>query len=497
MLDDPPSLYKEVFRPQLHFTPAMNWMNDPNGLVYYDGSYHLFYQYNPSDKVWGNMNWGHATSKDLIHWQHHDIAIHSEPEGLGYIFSGCVVVDWNNSSGLQQGKLPPLIALFTHNSRYDKQVQSIAYSNDSGSNWQSYMHNPVIEDSNYTDFRDPKVFYYEPEGVWIMCLAAGDRILFYRSYTLLDWQYESEFVNPNPALKGVWECPDLILLNKSKIGVTDCDSHWVLIVSIDSYAPHTGGSATQYFVGNFDGKKFVSEQTETLWLDFGADNYAGVTWSDIPKQDGRTIMIGWMSNWAYALKQPTAPWKGAMTLPRELNLVTTSQGLRLSCLPVRELEKLAFKKRESLDELPDLCDIKFVLNKPENGEVVKLKMLNEQGESLVLCIDFSRFKVTLDRSKSAYKMPIAAFSNKLVAPVLFEASANMESVQVRIVKDTASVEVIINNGLTNMTANYFTKFPLNLLDFELPEIEQGGLVDELVAIERLEVIELNSIWNQS
>ncbi|MEL7187120.1 MAG: glycoside hydrolase family 32 protein, partial [Pseudomonadota bacterium] len=257
------ALYREKHRPGFHFSPPENWINDPNGLVWYDGLYHLFYQYNPYDKVWGAMHWGHAVSRDLVHWENRPVALNADHDGLGFVFSGSAFVDWNNTSGFQNGEHPPLIAMFTHHSKFDEQTQSLAFSTDGGTNWQMYESNPVIENPGIADFRDPKVFWCDKSELWIMALAAGAVIKFYSSSNLRKWQFLSDFGKGIGTHGGVWECPDLFELC---VDGTD-ETRWVLLVSIGSGAPN-GGSATQYFIGDFDGCKFVPDHTQVLWMDY-------------------------------------------------------------------------------------------------------------------------------------------------------------------------------------------------------------------------------------
>ena len=295
--------YSEPFRPQFHFTPQEKWMNDPNGLVYNDGVYHLFYQYYPDDIVWGPMHWGHATSKDMIHWDHKPIALY--PDELGLIFSGSAVVDSNNSSGFGTKENPPLVAIFTYHlmegekaGRKDFQTQGIAYSLDNGNTWTKYEGNPVIGNDGIKDFRDPKVFWDEDTSQWVLILVAGDHAKFYKSSNLKDWELMSEFGKDKGAHGGVWECPDLF---KLKVGETE-EEKWVLLISINPGAPN-GGSGTQYFVGEFDGTNFTTNHEDIKWLDYGMDNYAGVTYNNVPNKD--RLFIGWMSNWNYARDTPT------------------------------------------------------------------------------------------------------------------------------------------------------------------------------------------------
>lgn len=316
-------------------------MNDPNGMVYFDGEYHLFYQYYPDGTVWGPMHWGHAISQDLVSWEHLPIALY--PDSLGYIFSGSAVVDWNNTSGFQAGEEPPLIAIYTYHDpaganadRIDYQTQGIAFSNDKGRTWTKYAQNPILLNPGIRDFRDPKVMWHDASNQWIMTLAVKDRIHFYGSPDLKTWIFLSEFGADEGNHGGVWECPDLFPLT-----TTDGDTRWILLVSLGSGAPN-GGSGTQYFIGSFDGTTFTNDnaiETEH-WLDWGRDNYAGVTWSDILHSDGRRLFIGWMSNWAYAQVVPTDRWRSAMTLPRSLHLVSTTDGLRVTSQPISELHRL-------------------------------------------------------------------------------------------------------------------------------------------------------------
>ena len=303
---------KEQHRPQIHFTPKAHWMNDPNGMFYNKGVYHLFFQYYPGASVWGPMHWGHATSKDLMHWQEQPIALY--PDSLGYIFSGSAVVDKSNTSGFGKKGQVPIVAIFTHHNmegekekRNDFQNQSIAYSLDDGKTWVKYAGNPVLHNPGIVDFRDPKVMWYEAQKKWIMTLATKDRVTFYSSPNLKEWTKESEFGETLGAHGGVWECPDLFTLydNGKKV--------WALTVSINPGGPNKG-SATQYFLGDFDGNRFTPLSTETKWIDYGTDDYAGVTWSNT---GNRKIFLGWMSNWQYATIVPTNIWRSATTIPRE------------------------------------------------------------------------------------------------------------------------------------------------------------------------------------
>jgi len=329
--------YEEPYRPRIHYTPLSGWMNDPNGMVYYDGEYHLFYQFTP-DRIDtpGPKHWGHAISTDLVHWTQMPVAL--SPDPLGEIWSGSVVVDSKNTSGLQAGEENVLVAVFTHSSD-GQQQQSIAYSNDRGRSWIKYDHNPVVPNPDHEDFRDPKVLWHSETNRWIMVLAAGDQVMFYRSPNLIDWEFTSTFGELEGAHGGVWECPDLFLVPGDSSSEREV---WVLLVSVGSGAP-SGGSGSQYFIGEFDGLTFTNHNPAPTvnWVDFGKDNYAGVTFSGV---EDRRIFMGWMSNWYYAYKIPTVPWRGSMTLPRELNLITQDgQRQYLVSTPIKELSILRGK----------------------------------------------------------------------------------------------------------------------------------------------------------
>ncbi|PTU47231.1 glycoside hydrolase [Paenibacillus polymyxa] len=332
---------QEKYRPSYHFSPKSGWMNDPNGMVYYEGRYHLFYQHHPFGTTWGAMHWGHAVSTDLMNWEEQPIAL--EPDELGTIFSGSAVVDEQDTSGFFGGK-PGLVAIFTHHHSFPdmdqtRQYQSLAYSKDSGESWIKYAGNPVLEDEHCVDFRDPKVFWHKSTEQWVMVLACGQTIRIYHSPNLKEWTFASEFGHGIGSHDAVWECPDLfpLYVDEKREQVK-----WVMLVSIGDTPGIREGSRTQYFTGEFDGTTFVAdaESEKVRWLDYGRDNYAGVCWSDIPAEDGRRLFMGWMSNWRYANQTPTERWRGAMSIPRELALETRKGTVALVQRPVRELEGL-------------------------------------------------------------------------------------------------------------------------------------------------------------
>jgi fructan beta-fructosidase len=399
----------ETHRPQFHFTPQKGWMNDPNGMVYYKGEYHLFYQHYPDSIVWGPMHWGHAVSKDMLHWEHLPIALF--PDKLGYIFSGSAVVDENNTSGFGKGDEKPLIAMFTYHDmagekakRTDFQTQGIAYSVDKGRTWTKYANNPVIKSPNVKDFRDPKVLWHEATKEWIVTLAVADHVEFYASKDLKEWTKRSEFGKTEGSHGGVWECPDLFPLK-----VDGATEKWVLIVNIGNGSPN-GGSGTQYFVGQFDGKTFKNDNkpNDILWLDYGRDNYAGVTWSNTP--DNRRILIGWMSNWQYAQVVPTKTWRSATTLPRELTLKMTEKGVRLVQKPVKETEILrgtqqiigqqiitnnyALKPNSVSNEL----SLVFDLSKT-TAQDLGVVLSNSKGEKVLIGYEKSTNRFYIDRTE--------------------------------------------------------------------------------------------------
>lgn len=609
--------YTEPFRPQFHFTPARNWMNDPNGMFYYEGEYHLFYQYNPFGDKWGHMSWGHAVSPDMVHWTHLPVALYEENDIM--IFSGSAVVDWNNTSGFGKNGKPPLVAIYTgHYTKKPLQNQQIAYSNDRGRTWTKYEGNPVL-DIGEKDFRDPKVMWHEGTKRWIMTVAwpTERKVRFYSSPNLKDWTHLSDF-GPAGSVKGIWECPDLFPLSAKRN-----DKRWVLIVNVGSGSP-AGGSGCQYFVGHFDGKSFtldpsypepqkefvpegkvisdfedgygdwekigeafadapargtlanqqavdgfrglglvntyhrgdqtrgklvspefeithkhlsfligggrhpgrtgicllvdgrtvriatgddaerlswkswnVSEfhgrkarieifdqetggwghinvdhivladqparpaEERALWADFGPDFYAAVSWSDIPKRDGRRLWLGWMSYWPYANDVPTSPWRSAMSIPRELTLRKTSEGLRMFQEPVKELEKLRTKKfQEKNATIPELnewlrekqiagplweMEVEF---EGQKNDDLALEIFGAPNQGTIVRYDPGRAVVSVDRRQSGKTEFHSAFPGNYEAPV-----HGIDGKRVlRLFLDTSSVEVFANDGESVISA---------------------------------------------
>lgn len=482
--------YLEPYRPQFHFSPQEKWMNDPNGLVFHDGIYHLFYQYYPDDIVWGPMHWGHAISRDMIHWEHKPIALYPDEHGL--IFSGSAVVDKNNTSGFAKNGETPLVAIFTYHlmegeqaGKKDFQTQGIAYSLDNGDTWAKYEGNPVIGNTGTKDFRDPKVFWHNESERWIMALVAGDHAKFYSSENLKDWTYLSDFGKYQGAHGGVWECPDLFQL---PVEGTD-ETKWVLVISINPGAPN-GGSGTQYFIGEFDGRRFTSSQKEPKWLDYGTDNYAGVTYNNVP--DGDRVFIGWMSNWDYARDTPTEVWRSAMTVPRKLNLRKVGDEYMLVNYPLEELDTKAFpvlvsdidlngKESRTLDiEGMNQTQIKFWTTSKD----FKLNLKNDLGEHLELTMDSRNQLMLLDRMESGKVNFQAEFGNKKHHMPIDK--LGNDAFEVRILLDWSSIEVFVDNGLYVMTDQIFPTQSYNRLILEN--------LDEEKTIENVTIEQMVSVW---
>ncbi|MBI3414204.1 MAG: glycoside hydrolase family 32 protein [Verrucomicrobia bacterium] len=647
-------LYREPFRPQFHFTPERNWMNDPNGMVFYDGEYHLFYQHNPFGDKWGHMSWGHAVSRDLFHWEHLPLAL-AEENGV-MVFSGSAIVDWKNSSGFGKNGKPPLVAIYTgHYTTKPLQNQHIAYSNDRGRTWTKFSGNPVL-DIGEKDFRDPKVFWHAPTKRWMMTVSwpVQRKVRFYASPNLKEWTHLSDF-GPAGSTTGIWECPDLFPIAVE--GGTK-QSKWMLIVNVGSGAA-AGGSGGQYFVGRFDGKQFTldpsfpkpqpefvpvgkiiadferddyagwhstgdafglapargkigDQQTvdgfrgrglvnsfargdaaqgtltspefeiladflsfligggnhvgatclnllidgrvartatgdnaerlswkswnvrelrgkkavleivdlhtggwghinvdhilmadaparpasePALWLDYGPDFYAAVSWSDIPQRDGRRLALGWMSNWQYAQDVPTAPWRSAMSLPREFALRRTAEGLRLATQPVRETHQLRGEHhrldgatiREANDWLQrngirgDKLEIEVEFATTGQSEF-GLQVLKSASEFTAIRCEPGRQQLVLDRTHSGKTDFHSKFSDVYEAPL----QSRNGSTRLRIFVDTSSVEVFANDGETALTALVFPSANSRGMEF--------SAAFPAAKIKRLDVWKLKSAW---
>lgn len=456
---------KESFRPVYHHTPAYGWMNDPNGMFYKDGVYHLYFQYNPYGSVWGNMHWGHSTSTDLMHWKFEGCAI--VPDAWGAIFSGSCVVDHENTAGF--GK-EAVVAFYTSAKSTpwgDIQMQSMAYSLDNGKTFTKYEGNPILTSSE-KDFRDPKVFWYAPGKHWVMILAVGQHMEIYSSVNLKEWKKESEFGAMQGAHGGVWECPDLV-----EIPVEGTrEKKWVLICNLNPGGPF-GGSAAQYFVGSFDGKKFVNESpTQTKWMDWGKDNYATVTWSNAP--DGRCIALGWMSNWQYANNVPTRQYRSANTLARDLTLYRERQELYLKSTPSVEVKKArgkkvsipSFKVSEKheivnlFEEKQGAYEVEIVI---QNAGASKIAfcLLNDKGEKVSMYYDLNRKQFVMDRSESGTVDFSKDFPAVTVAPVNVD-----KELTLRLFVDRSSIEAFGEDGKFVMTNLVFPSRPYVKMCFE-------------------------------
>ena len=453
--------YNEKNRPVYHFSPHYGWKNDPNGTVYHKGEFHLYYQYNPYGTSWGNMSWGHAVSKDMKKWEHLPVAM--IPDEIGAIFSGSAVVDRDNTSGFGADVI---VAIYTSAGIY--QTQSIAYSSDNGRTFTKYENNPVLSDPDIIDFRDPRVFWHNDRKKWIMSLATGHTITFYESNNLKEWEKMSDFGTYIGAHGGVWECPDLFPLTYNG------KEKWVLIVSINPGGPN-GGSATQYFIGDFDGKTFKADPLPyPLWLDYGYDNYAGVTWNNVPAEDGRRLFIGWMSSWDYANQVPTINFRSASTLPRELKLIHNGKHLIVANPPVKEIREM----RNETFNIPSFKTVKsYIIEKLAEGTgnngayelemTVKPKgnfsfiLSNKKGEKLAFHFNLKEEIINIDRTESG----ITDFSSKFTTPINAPL-AKKGSYKINLFIDKASSELFIDNGELVSTNLIFPTEPYDILSFE-------------------------------
>jgi fructan beta-fructosidase len=491
--------YNEQYRPQYHFSPPRHWMNDPNGLVFLDGEYHLFYQYNPYGTQWGPMHWGHAISRDMVHWQNLPIALY--PDKHGTIFSGSAVNDRKNTSELGTHDHPPLVAIYTNHDvaiekagGIDFQNQSIAYSLDKGRTWTKNPDNPVLDNPGSRDFRDPNVSWFELTKSWIMTLAVGDHVGFYSSKDLKHWVHESDFGREWGTHQGVWECPDLIAMTVDG----EASRKHVLLVSVNPGGPN-GGSATQYFIGNFDGHQFALDPdlqlrlqgtpaqgaaASALWVDYGTDDYAGVTWTGIPDSDGRHLFLGWMSNWLYAQKVPSEQWRSAMTVARDLKLVRTSRGLELRSTPIAELAGLrASSKRidrqavrsdfdltRSVHDSSGLLELDLKID-TASAELITMEFANSEHQKTIFRINKKLHRYELDRSKSGAVDFDQRFAGEQFAPMLNTAA----TISLTLFLDRSSLEIFINQGETVMTIVEFPSTPFDKVTLKTDQpIELGS-----------------------
>jgi levanase/fructan beta-fructosidase len=408
---------RERFRPVYHHTPQYGWMNDPNGMFYKDGVWHLYYQWNPYGSQWENMTWGHSTSRDLIHWEAQPTAL--EMDWLGSIFSGSCVV-----------KGDEVVAMYTSAGHH--QTQSLAFSKDGGRTFQKYAGNPVLTTSDVADFRDPRPFWNEDIKAWNLILAAGQEMRIYSSKDLKEWKYESSFGKGYGNHGGVWECPDLFKVKGEGVN----SEKWVLICNINPGGPF-GGSATQYFVGQFDGRKFTCESMPkvTKWLDYGKDHYATVSFYNAP--ENRRVVLAWMSNWQYANQVPTKQFRSANSIPRDLGLFTHGNETYVSVVPSKEMLAVRGGK---LKKPTETCEI--VVDMKNQAEIV---LMNSKGEQVTMTYDGTKQKFTMDRTKSGD----VGFSEAF--PCVTEAPTYGQVKQLRIFIDRCSIEVFDADGKMAMT----------------------------------------------
>ena len=468
--DSFPAANREKFRPAFHHTPVYGWMNDPNGMFYKDGVWHLYYQWNPYGSKWQNMTWGHSSSTDLINWQHHPAAI--EPDGLGTVFSGSCAIDKDDTAGFGSDAV---IALYT--SAAASQVQSLAHSNDNGNTFEIYPGNPVI--TLESEARDPNMFWNEATGEWNLVLAHAleHEMLVFTSPDMKQWTLQSAFGKGLGAQGGVWECPDLF-----ELAVDGSDQKkWVLICNINPGGPF-GGSATQYFIGEFDGKTFTPDRdadgnVPTKWMDYGKDHYATVSWSNAP--DNRRTVIGWMSNWQYAAEVPTMQYRSANTLPREIGLFRASDGeIYTSCTPSPEIgalrgnasvKKRSFTagKKSRTFALPEanggICEITLEIT-PKKGVPVNLTLANEAGNKVEMVYNPAESTFSFDRYQSGQTDFSQDFPAITTAPTFTDGG----NLRLRIFIDRSSIEVFEQNGRFAMTNLVFPESPYTTLSVNAP-----------------------------
>ena len=427
---------REKYRPVYHHTPAWGWMNDPNGMFYKDGVWHLYFQYNPYGSKWENMSWGHSTSTDLVNWNHEPLALFGD--GLGTIFSGSCVLDKNNTAGYGDSTV---VAFYT--SAGPSQTQSMAYSTDGGKTFTKYENNPIIT-SPSRDFRDPHVFWNEEAGFWNMILAVGQEMQIFSSTNLKDWKYESSFGEGYGNHGGVWECPDLM---KMKVAGTDKEK-WMLICNINPGGPF-GGSATQYFIGEFDGHKFTCEDepSETKWMDYGKDHYATVTFSNAP--EGRNVAIAWMSNWQYANQVPTKQYRSANSIARDLGLFEYNGETYCSVSPAKEMDAV---RGARLSAPTEACEIVVTLK----GDA-QITLRNAKGERVVMTYDDEEETFDMDRRRSGN----VSFSDAF--PVATSSPTYGKVRQLRIFVDRCSIEAFDGDGKMCMTNLVFPTVPYDRL----------------------------------
>lgn len=445
-----PSVETDWLRPRFHFTPRANFMNDPNGLSFYQGEYHLFYQHNPFGPRWGHMSWGHAVSDDAVRWRDLPVALREERGVM--VFSGSVVVDEKNASGFCAAGGSCLVAVYTGFTG-KKQHQNIAYSNDRGRTWTKYARNPII-DLGLADFRDPKVFWHAPTRRFVMATVLSDvrKVRFFGSTDLKHWTTLSDF-GPAGAQAGLWECPDLF---SAPVEGAPSERRFVLVVSVNDGAP-AGGTGTQYFVGSFDGERFSADDAATRWVDYGKDFYAAQSISGIGAD--RPVWIGWLSNWLYAQDEPTSPWRGAQSIPRTLALKKNGEGWALTQTPVEALVRLRGDS-SSLDRrptpLPLSAEIALTLRKSA-WESVALRLSNALGEVVHVGVSMQPAEVFVDR-RASRRAPFGKhYAERHAAPLEWSG----DTLTLRVFFDRSTIEVFAGEGTRTISDRVF---PTRALD---------------------------------
>ena len=458
--------HAEPWRPQVHFSPERHWMNDPNGLIFLDGEYHLFYQYNPEGELWGHMSWGHAVSSDLLHWHELPLAI---PEDDHYmIFSGSVVVDVANTSGLGRDGAAVMVAVYTGARQGGEGVQNqqLAFSSDQGRTWTKYVGNPVL-DLGMKEFRDPKVFWYAPGHTWIMAavFAVQHQVALFASPDLIHWRHLSDF-GPAGAIDAAWECPDLFPL---PIEGDPVRSRWVLKVDVVR-SQVAAGSGAQYFTGQFDGTRFVPDADPAdparaplvHAVDYGMDFYASASWGNLP-DPRRHVWLAWLDNWGYAMKAPTTAWRGAMSLPRELSLRQRGGTWQLVQQPVRELHSLRTGHRHigahelgtTPLELPRAAQpgaaVELIADLEEgSASEIGLRVHVGHGQQTTIGYNTATGTLFVDRSASGV-LPERLFAERRAAPLALTDG----HLRLRVIVDAASVEVFAGDGERVLTEQVF------------------------------------------
>jgi sucrose-6-phosphate hydrolase SacC (GH32 family) len=473
--------YNQPYRPQFHFSPQQNWTNDPNGLVYFEGKYHLFFQYNPFGDSWGHMSWGHAVSLDLVHWQELPVAL-PEADGL-MIFTGSTVVDQHNTSGFCTNGRPCLVAIYTGHTPGQKnvpagkpplQTQNLAFSNDRGRTWTKFSGNPVLN-LNMSDFRDPGVFWSDQAKHWVMAVSLPDdhKVRFYGSSNLKSWNALSDF-GPAGATAGQWECPDLF---EAPVENSNHEKRWVLKVGLNPGGLQ-GGSGEQYFIGRFDGTRFVNDNPPglALWSDYGKDCYCALTFNGLPP-DQKPAMLGWMNNWQYAGKVPTSPWRGQMTVPRRVSLKRFADGIGMVQQPVEALRQLREKhlswQGERLIVPSETFEVESTMQLGQ-AEQIGWKIRSGDAAYTLISYDSRRRELFVDRTHSGQ----VGFSNDFAARTAAPVPATSGPVNLHILVDRSSIEVFAQNGRIAFTNLIFPAGKSRSLELQVSGGRPGQVTAE-------------------